>query len=736
MVGYAPPTPAPLSFVCNLLVHNHDTSQHRLIRKSIPAMMSAANIKALSSYNTNINTPFPTWSSPSLILPSMSYSSSSNSNNEECALPDALEDNFSRYSKFLVKNSNGVDGMGGGRQYNDEDEKEEQLIWVDTLGKNDCVGEEDDGYDESSDYRPQPFSVLSWNILAQSLYESQYKRKRITQVALSTSPSTIANQQSLSTSSPHPHPWKKRVKRIIEILAHSNADIICLQECELQSFKEDVAPALSNFGYDGIAQEDNRPIMPTRLKEVSKHRGARNHICATFWKKDKFEPVGNASVRTRTLTTILREKVSNADGEKKNVLAIPTVAVINVHLEGHPRRFSERTHQLQHSMTDIAKRIEYEKKKVQKMGIETKQCIGKLNGLVLAGDFNCELQSSACSTYLKMGRLGRQGGLGGTYGEDALVLPPSLLETTEATSILHPIMEWGRALPEKALADVHPHPFRRNGMASAYPAYLGRDDAKSHFTFCSELSKRPVPGLDQIWFTSMTLERVNLRRMFADESGLWERYFYDDAEVETRREEERMKVLASGLPSLNCDYPSDHLPIAATFDWKWDECADSCLLDDTDDDDESSAHCVDGGEVRGLNVIDSKGNNVQDDSQYNQVEEVQRIRQNFDNPHDELHYLLCYCPYDSQEQQSEVQYILSPLSPPISLIAKERPTSHQLKQLDERRDRKAVLLKTASLRVRPWLKNIWKANKKVNKWDRHNLIQEAKLAEKAKSRIE
>ena len=733
MVGYAlMPVQAPLSFVCNLLVHNHDTYQHRLIRKSIPRMMCAANNKALSSYNTNINTPFPAWSSPSLILPSMSYSSSSN--NEECALPpDALEDNFSRYSKYLVKNSNGVDGMGGGRQDYDEDEKEEQLIWVDTLGKNDCAGEYDgDGYDESSGLRPRPFSVLSWNILAQSLYESQYKRKRITQVALSTSlPSTTATQQSLSISSPHPHPWKKRVKRIIEILAHSNADIICLQECELQSFKEDVAPALSNYGYEGIAQEDDRPIMPTRIKEVSKHRGSRNHICATFWKKDKFEIVGDASVRTRTLTTILREHVSNAANEKKNVQSTPTVAVINVHLEGHPRRFSERTHQLQHSMTDIAKRIEYEKKKVQKTGREAKQYIGKLNALVLAGDFNCELQSSACSTYLKMGRLGRQGGLGGCIGEDALVLPPSLLETTEATSILHPIMEWGRALPEESLADVPPHPFRRNGMTSAYPPWLGRDDAESHFTFCSELSKRPVPGLDQIWFTSMTLERVNLRNMFVNDSGLWERYFYDDAEVAMRREEERRKVLASGLPSFDCDYPSDHLPIAATFDWKWDDCADSCLLDDNDND-ESTVHCVDGVEVRGLNVIDSKGNNVQDDAEQNQVEEVQQIQQNFDNPHDELHYLLQYCPYDSQEQQSEVQYILSPLNPPISPTAKDRPTSHQLKQLDERRDRKAVLLKTASLRVRPWLKNIWKANKKVNKWDRHNLIQEAKLAEKAK----
>ena len=204
--------------------------------------------------------------------------------------------------------------------------------------------------------------------------------------------------------------------------------------------------------------------------------------------------------------------------------------------------------------------------------------IGKLNALVLAGDFNCELQSSACSTYLRMGRLGRKASLGGIHGEDSTILPPSLLETTEATEVIHPIMEWGRALPEEKVSDVDVNPFRKNGMTSAYPAWLGRDDATRHFTFCSELSKRPVPGLDQLWYTSMTLERTSLRTMFVDDSGLWERYFYDDAEVEKRRDEKRMKVLASGLPSMDCKYPSDHLPIGAAFDWKWEDCGDSCLL--------------------------------------------------------------------------------------------------------------------------------------------------------------
>jgi len=361
------------------------------------------------------------------------YSSSS----DECDLPDT-PDNFSRYSKFLVKTSNGVDGFGGGRSSNSV--KKEIIHWVDTLDDNECL----EAHPLNSNQQPKPFSVLSWNILAQQLYESQYKRKRITQVALGQSIDDNQPQLSpsfTSTSQVHPHPWPKRVKRIIEIILHSKSDIICLQECELQSFKGDIAPILSTHGYDGIAQEDDRDIKPTSIHEVSKHRGARNHIVATFWKRNKFRPVSSTLVRTRTLTTFLRQIDQNDEDKQVNDIeqvATPTVAVINVHLEGHPRRFSERTHQLQHSMKDIVKRIEQEKSEEQPSTDSSK--IGKLNALVLAGDFNCELQSSACSTYLRMGRLGRQAGLGGTCGEDALVLPPSLLETTEATAILHPII--------------------------------------------------------------------------------------------------------------------------------------------------------------------------------------------------------------------------------------------------------------------------------------------------------
>lgn len=324
---------------------------------------------------------------------------------EECALPpDAAEDNFSRYSRFLVRNSNGVDGMG--RLNGASSERREEIFWLDTLGDDECTGYQyydEDEPDEPQSATPSPFSVLSWNILAQSLYEAQYQRRRIQQVATSGLSAPVI--PSL-TSNSHPHPWPKRLKRIIEMLSHANSDVVCLQECELQTFKYDLAPALSKLGYDGIAQEDDRPDRPARMKEVTKHRYPRNHIVATFWKKDKFQPVGETLVRTRTMTTVLRLKENSGDAGDGGGGAAPTVAVINVHLEGHPRRFSERTHQLQHAMTDLSKRIEHERKDPESLKGESR--IGKLNALVLAGDFNCELQSSACSTYLRMGRLGKQ----------------------------------------------------------------------------------------------------------------------------------------------------------------------------------------------------------------------------------------------------------------------------------------------------------------------------------------
>jgi endonuclease/exonuclease/phosphatase family metal-dependent hydrolase len=625
-------------------------------------------------------------------------------------------DNFSRYSKFLVKRSNVVDGLGGNSVVgaNKNFDTENLLPWVDTLIAKSLpckVFEEGEAHgstnEPSSPLRHEPFSILSWNILAQSLYESHHRTKRIKQVALSSSSTMIPYQ------SPPPNTWSNRLYRIIQTLTHANSDIICLQECELHSFISDIVPALYQLGYDGLSQEDNRIDKPAIVKEMSKHRDPRNHICATFWKREKFMLWGDeVGCRTRSLTTVLRlreddDEFSSSNNkrkkERKETEVMPTVAVVNCHLEGHPQRFLERTSQLQHALSDLSKRIQNEASS-SSLGDGN----GGLNALILAGDFNCELQSSACSTYLRMGRLGRQAGLGGIHGEDSLVLPPSLLETSEAAEILHPIIEWGRALPDDKVGEMSPHPFRRNGMTSAYPTWLGKDDATQHFTYCGE-NRRPVPGLDQIWYSSMTIERVGLKRMFADVGREW-RCISDENILAQLRDNEKRKVLSTGLPTPDGKYPSDHLPIGAVFDWKMNRAEASDGVNGSTDDG-----------IRRLQIVDEEGNNVEDAMPQDDPTALE-AQQSFDTPIQELEFLIQRCPFDSKKQRSDVQFLLSPIEPPIDLTTRAKPTPGQLAQLAVKREKKAELLKSASLGIRPWLKKIWKVEKQVGKWERRQAM--------------
>ena len=133
--------------------------------------------------------------------------------------------------------------------------------------------------------------------------------------------------------------------------------------------------------------------------------------------------------------------------------------------------------------------------------------------------------------------------------------------------------------------------------------------------------------------------------------------------------------------------------------------------------------------------MDSEGNDVQDDALQDQLlQQKKQVQTSFDNPHDELAYLLRSCPYDSEQQASDVRFILSALDPPLTVSPKVRvkPTTEQLQQIEARRFRKAEVLASASLGVRPWLKRLWKARKKADKLDRQKLIREARIAETEK----
>ena len=265
------------------------------------------------------------------------------------------------------------------------------------------------------------------------------------------------------------------------------------------------------------------------------------------------------------------------------------------------------------------------------------------------------------------------------------------------------------------MGDIAPHPFRRNGMASAYPAWLGKDDATQHFTYCGETNKRPVPGLDQIWYSSMTIERVGLKRMFVD-SGEW-RCISDENVLSQLRDHERRKVLATGLPSPDGKYPSDHLPIGAVFDWK---------VDDIDIKENSVEKHGDGDirqDARRLQIVDEEGNNVEEATAQDESTALIEEHQSFSTPNDELTFLMKNCPFDTSEQRSDVEFLLEPINPPLDLTTRTAPTQEQLVQLNAKREKKSELLKHSSLGVRPWLKRIWKAEKQVGKWKRHQLMR-------------
>lgn len=485
-----------------------------------------------------------------------------------------------------------------------------------------------------------PYSLLSWNILSQDLYATSTVQKLF---------NANNNLQVYKFS------WNQRLGWILDTLSDANADIVCLQEVEFELFQRDLLPAMQQLGYDGAVQGGENVNDIKRRKG----KGERAHAVATFWKTDRFEPVDVTHLDTmecallargRTMTSILQETKQQQQQGSSCILA-----VINCHLEGHPNQYSARIKQLQHAMDDLVAR-----------------CSLPLNGLCICGDLNCELQSSACSTYLRMGRVGRKGGLGGVHGTSAIAMPPILLESDEAAACLDPILEWGKPIPDEELEKVQPHPFRRNNLCSAYPPSLGHADPRQHFTYCAN-PNRPVAGLDQIWYSGYSLTRMALKK------PLLTRY-------------DRAHILATGLPAPQ--YPSDHLPIGTILDWT------SC--DPTECSIDSSRRKCSDNKVREL-IITPK-----------QAPPVPKPKSPI-MAYAELDMLLVTCPFDSEKQRQELEAIVDnvPDLPPDN----QKPSPAQLEKLSEMRERKKRLLKGASEPARTAMQRILKLKKKVASYE-------------------
>eukprot|EP00750_Incisomonas_marina_P011811 INCI16422.13.p1 GENE.INCI16422.13~~INCI16422.13.p1 ORF type:complete len:454 (-),score=57.30 INCI16422.13:4074-5435(-) len=300
-------------------------------------------------------------------------------------------------------------------------------------------------------------SLLSWNILADTLL-----------------------QKNVREYAHIPEEWKDWGTRrcaIVDELVLCDADVICLQEVEFTAFETDLLPALEKVGYAGAMQNDK--------KRVQGHcQGV-----ATFWKQSKLSEKARHS-RSRTLMTLLTDSAGR------------NIAICNVHLEGHPMKSAARVKQLQNTLRDLSLKHNHQ-------------------ALVVAGDFNCQMQSSACGAYLSFG------------------------------SCPAGVLEWGRPVPT-AVTKVPPHTYTLSA------AYALRNEGSSpgngietewgntrYFTYCQHAG-RPVAGLDQLWFSSNTLKLVAERALFSSD-------------------EQRLAILKAGLPSP-ANF-SDHIPIGAVLRW-------------------------------------------------------------------------------------------------------------------------------------------------------------------------
>ncbi|MES1911816.1 MAG: hypothetical protein MHM6MM_004190 [Cercozoa sp. M6MM] len=74
----------------------------------------------------------------------------------------------------------------------------------------------------------------------------------------------------------HCNEWAHRRPRLERLILRSNADVLCLQECDLPSFEEDFGEALSNAGYEFV------------LQRSKKSRNGHTMACAIAYKRDKF----------------------------------------------------------------------------------------------------------------------------------------------------------------------------------------------------------------------------------------------------------------------------------------------------------------------------------------------------------------------------------------------------------------------------------------------------------------
>lgn len=227
-----------------------------------------------------------------------------------------------------------------------------------------------------------PISLVSWNLLAP----------------------TFATPAKYPWASAEHLAWPGRQRRIVDMLAEIDADVICLQEVETAMWSE-LLRRLRKLGYDGVLQQT---------------RGGHPVANAVCVRRDALEVVRTES-RSRALITVLRACGEHGDGRASGAGASvpalpprpPPLYLANVHLEAGAEKSPQRLAQVR----SLLRRVELQR------AIDVADAQGRRTllspvsdaagaALVLTGDFNFD-RSSELHALLATGSLPPGGGGGG-----------------------------------------------------------------------------------------------------------------------------------------------------------------------------------------------------------------------------------------------------------------------------------------------------------------------------------
>lgn len=229
---------------------------------------------------------------------------------------------------------------------------------------------------------PDEISVVCYNVLADNLVTS--------------------TEHAYLYGNPVYMSWEYRWCLLQEELAVFQSDIVCLQEVEKERWPDYVF-VMRSLGYSGIIQAPKKSHMSIAT--------------AIFYKTDRFKVVWEEH-RSRAMALALH--YTDSDGKDQ------VLYVVNWHLEGDPRRASDRISQMNSILQRMAGR----------QGKNAENC-----DVVIAGDFNAT-RWNAPWQFLFRGRL--EGG----YTEAYLPSVPVTTKTVAHPYALQDVYMSGRWIPE------------------------------------------------------------------------------------------------------------------------------------------------------------------------------------------------------------------------------------------------------------------------------------------------